>query len=1018
MRRLGLVLLLILIAVLQYLYGGAISMFLTILISSCIIYFLAQVSITKLITDRLNSNGKPSDEIILSAQKVKKKYNTWLPTLLMLVVFIASLFCLKAVVNPGGKHPYFTNNQYHAIANKSIAFNDNISFVVPGAEEDQKFPVRINRSGAENTVRLNGMYTPFYLKGKDHYSPANNIFSKAITQNFVILSGDSKLEVSIKDLGKSWKSFLSKNPKSTQEFRVKISSTDSLIQEDISNSKGELTFSRPSLGEGMTLYNLILNSKPIANPTADTYTLLERILQDIGDTYLLTNYQGDKSFYTLFPSQDFIKKGYRLKIDGEIQKPRIKQSFTIEDNQKFYIHFHERGNTMTISSAAEAEMSNKKALLTFENPSYYRLTNPTEDVVGNKAFRFITNDEDEVINTAYSEGYLFQNHGFAFSNKASGLINFSCGKPHVPLQFEINDNANPTAKAAKNQWANNFALTAGPTDYIFELKDFSENGFSYSMLLMLSSILFLLFSVVLIFFPGKKLSRIEPIIFAVIYGLFILRFILSWRIATFPPLENISRFELENTLIGFDYRFMGMNLPLPFSVLIIIALVIALIIYRIKGDAIRNIKLPKFFTQHSLTKQHLYATLLCIVIYFLNKMTVKVEVIFRVTSIILPLILYLYYSVRLNEQFKNPPKPSYSFKFKALNHLRDFVYYFIYNPTFIISIITLASFALTDKGFAVLFALFILLKNILLHFLKNTYSSQDGDGWKTFFSPRNFWIYGIVAFITYLFVIGFKSAFYYALLYKVPLLFIVFLGIAIGHYLLFPSHKKRNILIAIPAIIMLLVVLIPPLHQKANTLIDRPVRHVKARASIIHQPIGDLIEQNEYSSYQAQKVIASAESQWFINMFITKKHDRDKHINLQPHTKVGVNYSTQTRDVVLARYVIGEWGNLSMYLILLLFLLPLIIFLLSFKIKKEKRNSHQRQLRCTHPLYSITHLSALCLVNRHQSLRIFWSGFPIPKYYKSSECTTSSSVIFCYSPTQTRRDARQLFRCIRWFSAI
>lgn len=934
MRRLGLVLLIVIIGVLQYLYGSAISMFLTILISSSIIYFLAQVSITKFITDKLNQDGSPTNEMLRSAQQVKKKYNAWLPALLMISIFLASLFCLKAVVNPGGKHPYFTNNQYHAIANKAIVFSKNLSFTAPGTEENEKYAVNIQRQGKKNTISLNGMYSPIYKKVESKYTVANNIFPKPVTQSFTISNNASVLEVKIKDLGKSWKSTFSKNTRSQQQFTINIRSTDSLFQNDITSTTGQLSFTRTSLNEGMSLYNLILNSKSEEDATADTYTLLERVLQDLGDTYLLANHQDDKSFYTVFPAQSFIQNGYRLSVDGQEQQAKIQQSFIIADNQKFYIDFHQRGNSMKISKPSKLgdESMSQAAALIFENPRYYRLTNPTEDVVGNKAFRFITNDKNEVINTAYSEGYLFQNHGFEFSNKASGLINFSCGKPNTPLQLEINDNAKPTTPI--NPWTNTFKLSAGNADYIFELKDFSQSGFSYYFLLVFAGILFLLFCIVLIFFPGKKLSRIEPIVFAVIYGLFILRFILSWRIATFPPLENISKFELENTLIGFDYHFMGMSLPLPFSILIIIGLVVALIFYRLKGDKLRVPKMFDFFKKYSLSKQHLYATLLCVLVYFLNKFTIKMEVIFRVASIILPLILYLYYSLKLNESYKNPTKPLHNFKLKIINYLRDFVYYFVNNPTFTISLVTLTSFALTDKGFAVLFALFILLKNILLHFLKNTYNSKEDTGWKVFFKPNNFWIYGILAFVIYLVVIGFKSAFYYALLYKVPLLLIVTLLIAGAYYLLHP--KKKSLLLFIPSAILFLVVLVPSLHQKANALLDRPVRHVKARASIIHQPIGDLIEQNEYSSYQAQKVIASAESQWFINTFITKKHDREKNINLQPHTKVGVNYSTQTRDVVLARYVIGEWGNFTMYLILLLFLLPLIIYLLSYKIKKEK----------------------------------------------------------------------------------
>ncbi len=946
MKRIPLIILLVAIAVLQFLYGSAISMFLTIIISASIIYFLAQVSITKLITDRLQKDGTPTKEMLRGAQRTKRKVNTWLPVFLMLSVFIASLICLKSVIHPGGKNPYFTNNQYHALSNKAIAYNNSLSFEVPGAEEGENYNIQLKRSGKNNALALNNVYVPIYKKVDDLYRVANNIFPMPIPDAFEIKNGATTLSIIIEDKGQTWKSIFKKKARTKQLFTVKISSTDSAYQDEINSGKGELIFERSSLNEGMKLYNLILDNDKDKNTGADTYTLLERVLQEMGETYLLKSAEDGRSFYTLFPSKSFGDNGYKLFINGKQQQPKLKQTVSLEDNQKFYINFHNRGNALSVQPATDYNsITEKRMALVFENPSYYPLTNPTEDVVGNKSFRFITNNEDEVIKTAYNEGYLFNNHGYQFSDKISGLINFSCGKPNTPLSYEVNDNTKPTKqitlrqhfdKLNVTQLAGQFTLSSSKSDFIFELKDFSKNGYSYPTLLLYACLLFLLFCALLIFFPGKKLSRIEPIIFAVIYGLYMLRFILSWRIATFPPLENISKFELENTLIGFDYKFMGIALPVPFSLLIIFGLAVALIIYRTKGNVFAKIKLPTFFKKYSLTKQHLFATLACVVIYMLNKATVKVEVVVRVSAIILPLILYLYYSLRLNKDYVISESPKHKFGLGILNYCRDLIYYFYKNPTFLISLITLASFAVTDKGFAVLFALFLLLKNILLHFFKNTYDSKETSFWKMLSKPKNYWLYGALAFIAYLLVIGFKSAFYFALLYKVQLLFVLFLAIAFAYYLLNPKAGRKRFMAFIPSAILLLVLIITPFRQMTNNFLDKPVRHVKARASIIHQPISDLIEQNEYSSYQAQKVIASAESQWFINTFITKKHDRSKHINLQPHTKLGVNYSTQTRDVVLARYIIGEWGNFSMYLILLLFVLPLIIYLLSYKIKRDK----------------------------------------------------------------------------------
>ncbi len=85
---------------------------------------------------------------------------------------------------------------------------------------------------------------------------------------------------------------------------------------------------------------------------------------------------------------------------------------------------------------------------------------------------------------------------------------------------------------------------------------------------------------VLIFFPGKNLVRIEPVIFVTIYVLLVLRFILYWRLATFPPLENISKYELENTILNFDYRWGGITLPVPFTIVWVFLFLGILSLYR------------------------------------------------------------------------------------------------------------------------------------------------------------------------------------------------------------------------------------------------------------------------------------------------------------------------------------------------------------------------------------------------------------------------------------------------------
>lgn len=960
---------------LQYLYGNAISLFLTVVLIAIIVYFGTQVWLTKFITDLLQNNEEQNPQFILATKRVKDKYDIVFPALLLSAVFIGSIWCMHKITNPSGANPWFSNNQYHAIYHQGLAFNEQLQMQIENKESDNFYQVQFKNENNQLHCVLQNVFTPLYVKKDKAYVVANNIFPTEIKSNFEIRNGNSNLKIKFEEGSKNWKSYFKKSAQK-QKVTVELSTSDSVFVDNASE-KGIVRFESAPLQEGMTLYNFLLEQENEIAQGDKVYELLESMLKDMGETFLLhnKNSQGE-SYYTLFPSKLFIDKGYKLYINGTAAEAKYFSDVPLNENQNFYFGFHHREHALHLAAIDKnlSEISSKKFALYFENPSYYTLNNPNPDVIGNKSFRFLTNNLEQLINNQYNEGFYFHNYDLQFPYPLDALLQFKSNKPSQALQFELTNHQQAQHDiAVKN---NAFCIPAATAEYLFGIRDFSKNGFSFSYIFLYASLVYLFFLFILIFFRGKKLIRIEPVIFTIIYTMFVLRWILSWRIATFPPLENISQFELEETLINFDFKFFGLPLPIPFSLILLFLLGFLLILYRRNNQVFSNIKLPTTFLQWPIVKQHAWATAFCLFIFIVNKLTFKVEVLFRITSIIFPILFYLYYSVKANKIFTEARPPQYNFKQKIFNSLRNYLYYFYNNPTFYLSFITFVSLAITDKGFAVLFALFILLKNILLHFLKNSFSSKNTKLSAMIWQPDNYWFYGFVSFIAYLIVIGIKPAFYYALLYKVALLFMIFSFFAIAYALLYPNEKRKKILFSIPAILFLLILAIPVLRQEANTILDKPVRHVKARASIISQSIGELLSQNEYSSYQNQKVIASAESQWFINSYITKKHDKNRTIDLQPHTKVGVNYSTQTRDVVIARYVIGEWGNFTTYIILLLFALPLILYLLSYEIKKEKGIFHSGSYAGLIPFLLIFTLAIFVWLTATNRFVFFGQDFP------------------------------------------
>jgi hypothetical protein len=272
---------------------------------------------------------------------------------------------------------------------------------------------------------------------------------------------------------------------------------------------------------------------------------------------------------------------------------------------------------------------------------------------------------------------------------------------------------------------------------------------------------------------------------------------------------------------------------------------------------------------------------------------------------------------------------------KIIKYCKTFVFYIVHNPTFFITIITIAYFALADRGFCVLFVLFILLKNSLLNFFKKSFQASTQKLSDMFSKPWNYWMYAIISLLIYLFVLGFKSLFYYLLSYKLLLLGLV-LAVMVAIVFLMLSHRHIYFkIVASMFVLFCIMMLIPFTRSAIDRKITDQIKHVQFRASIIHQPLSALLMDNAYNSFNTQRIIETAENQWFINTYVTKPYDADKQLNLRAFSKVGVNYNTQTRDVVVARFIISEMGNCTMAMLLLLLTLPLIVYILSYKIKMD-----------------------------------------------------------------------------------
>ena len=944
-KKIGLIAASLGLIAINFILGNAISTMLTVaIVGSCVFYILQLTTEEQVQSKASTLPSGDIDAMIHLANFAKQRTNLYSLALLA-IVFIFSIIAVKKIVNPSTSQPWYFNNDHYGISNKAIGFDDDLHFQYTEADSlHAEGSIQFKQQNGKVYLHTQNVFTPIFMQVSDgkekKYKLLNNVFAAKIANQFSLQNNTTSIDVNMQTSDVSIWNKLKGNDKRNVKYTIQVHCADAalLAELNLPNPYNDvLEIEDEELHNGKSLYNLFAVVENCKSQKAESQHLLEQILAQLDETYLIVNYdEAENKSYALFPDKACIENGYTLKVSGNATTTNLTTQVAIDFNKKFHIGFNHSNEKLFLD-----KIENKTALV-FDFPQNYLLTHPGLQHHGDKHIRFIATSYDDVITHPLKEGFYFSHANLKSNYAVQGQMEFTSHKPQHLLSATYADvNKGATFKKINKS----FWLTTQDTgvDYLFELRDFSDNGFSYNKIISYATYLFLLFCGLLFFARSNKLHRIEPIIWTAVYALLIVRFIMYWRIATFPPLENISKYEFENTLIGFDFSLFGIAFPFPVTLLFTTGIVAALVAFRLLKKYMPSVFATtllksdkwKLNTPSNINKVFVILMLGLLLLHFI----VHVEFLRRIIDVILPLLSYHFFSAKANQYFEASVPSINAPENKVVKYIRVFAYYFIYNPTFIITASTILFFAIADRGFCILFILFVLLKNVLLNFFKKSFDGSNSKFVEMFTKPWNYWIYGAIGLVLYLFILGFKSLFYYLLIFKLWVGLLLLLAV-VGCLYLLKNKSKLFYASAGTAIIYFIILLIPYTRNVADKKITDAIKHVQFRASIIHQPISSLLVNNAYNSFNTRKIIETAENQWFINTYITKPYDNDKQINLRAFSKVGVNYNTQTRDVVVARFIISELGQMTMILLLVLLALPMIIYLLSYKIRLDSAEEY------------------------------------------------------------------------------
>jgi len=898
----------------------------------------------------------------LQAQVLKRNLSRTriVSMLFVFLVFIISVKVLYDYQRPGGSNPYFFNTHHHAIKNTGLAFRGGFTLYSDTAQrkglwdaDDGQLDLKANGDALE----LNGtrFFIPVYEKregGRDLL--LNPQFPAGLRAGDFLEEGLNRLSILEIACKKDWK----QDPTDRYDITLQFTSSDStVVPSGQKKVEDVIQLKNISLVRGMELKDLLYAHESGEN-SASTANLLRWLFPR--DIYFLRDRASTTSPESV---QFFIKPAdfdpeMRLQVGGQMYNAQTipeRIDMPLTKDISFYVGLEHRQRSLRVTSTDPLDWLNRgnggfTHVLNFEQVAYRSISDIEEkgQTLGSYNILYLLNNLDNLSKQGENklrEGLLFHEDlkDNNLTNLGESYLKFKNDLPGTPLDVDVWTEGDRLIRDEGASIRKYFAIQSSAKSHawLFDVWDLDKEGnaFTFDRQVIYLTLLFLAIIALLYFAPSISLVAVETPFWMILYSLVVFRLLLLWRIATFPPLQQINAHELNNTLRGFDVSFPGLGpvMPIPFTVFVFLALIGLVFLSRMPrfrqfiGPRINRlpdrIRMPGI----SYLKNPVLRHGVVLILLFLAAQVLTIEFLNRLLKIVGPTISYFYFyhwSMR-NEQ-------DYSYDWLKTTRRQtpvwmDLFQVLVRSNRFFLSFATLLYFFLVDRGFGVIFLVFLILQGALL-------SLTTGSVGRTQDRLRRVRILlGYFLILLFYLLISFKNLIHYLLEYKQFVLIVFLVLIIIGIRVLVKNQAQyKRPVIGFFALLLVAAVL-PWTWDPANDIIEGKIRHVRYRASILDKPLTDVLLQHEYRSGSERKIIETAQNQWFIHSYLNQDPIVKSGINLQPHFKKAVDFSTQTRDVVLPRFVIAEFGSLPMVLLLVLMALPLVMYLLRYKVSSKGR---------------------------------------------------------------------------------
>lgn len=553
-------------------------------------------------------------------------------------------------------------------------------------------------------------------------------------------------------------------------------------------------------------------------------------------------------------------------------------------------------------------------------------------------------------------------------------MKYQVGTSTESLAIEVMDmySENPSDKIAVDAKTEfNLSTHSSDVEWIFGVRDLrEENPLDWGYIFR---ILFIFIALVLTrisfdyFLRTQSLSYLELAVYVVLLCLATVRLIISWRVSTFVPIEDIAGpmfGVMRDGKTGWTWFICIYPLVLfvcslfkgiPFlgnavdKISDAFSKRAAAIDIRCASSKVMNIFLgPK--------SRVISVFVSGLVICFLGS---KVSVLNRLLNIPAPLVLYILCDLWM--VYKERTLSESMTWWRALLSV----------------LLTLYLFQ-ADAGFIVIFMIYL----ILLHCIIGPLTDMTGIFRNKPIMNHLLYIFiGVIAFAVLKYegeiMIGLFNSISWSsrIIYTILVIgFIAFVAYKLTHDIEKIASVKKNRLItygvsSAAALVALLFTV--KVGDRIAEIVDSKA-HMKWRAEVQKlddskgETIDDLMQECDFNSSDITFIMRSAHNQWFINQYF-KEGDReedDRYFQLQPHSNQGSTYTTQTTDLVITRYVTAEHGHWPARLMLILFLMLIAIYCFEIRFSDEDGKEDRALLGTLVLLFTLALLVYLSATNR------------------------------------------------------